>query len=365
MDSKCIGFIGLGLIGGSIARALRRVHPDCRLIAYNRSRESLIRAMDDEVINQATDKIDSSFAQCDLVILSMPVSQNISCLQKLRDILPPSCLITDVGSVKTGIHRAVIDLNMEERFIGGHPMAGSEKTGYENSGDRLLENAYYIITPTSVSEPEDIAMLRAMASDIGAIPVVMDYSEHDQVTAAISHLPHVIAFSLVNLVRGSDSPQGLMRQLAAGGFRDITRIASSSPDMWESICLENSSPLLDAIENYKGLLTDIENAIKDGNGSYLHSFFRQAGDYRDDMPSRLPGSIKPSYDIFVDIIDESGAIATLATILASNNISIKNIAILHNREFEDGVLRIEFYQQDAVEKASELLSKFSYVIHKR
>ena len=365
MSEKTIGFIGLGLIGGSIAKALRRVHPEYRLIAYNRSRSSLVEAMSDGTINQATDVIDSSFAECDFIFLCMPVSVNIQCLKKLKDLVPDTCVITDVGSVKSTIHEAVRELGMESRFIGGHPMAGSEKTGYSSASDRLLENAYYIITPTPLSNPDKVEEMRQLVTDTGAVSIVLDYGEHDYATAAISHLPHVIAYTLVNLVRTSDNQEGLMRQLAAGGFKDITRIASSSPDMWESICLENKGQLLKVIDAYKASLDDISSAIKGNEGSRLHSFFEEAKDYRDSMPMKMKGSIEPAYEIYVDLIDESGAIATIATILASNRISIKNIGILHNREFQEGVLRIEFYERDAVEKATALLSKYSYVIHTR
>ena len=303
MSDKTIGFIGLGLIGGSIAKALRRVHPEYRLIAYNRSRSSLVEAMSDGTINQATDVIDASFAECDFIFLCMPVSVNIQCLKKLKDLVPDTCVITDVGSVKSTIHEAV--------------------------------------------------------------RIVLNCEEHDYATAAISHLPHVIAYTLVNLVRTSDSREGLMRQLAAGGFKDITRIASSSPDMWESICLENQGQLLKVIDAYKASLEDISEAIRENRGDKLHCFFEEAKDYRDSMPMKMKGSIEPAYEIYVDLIDESGAIATIATILASNRISIKNIGILHNREFQEGVLRIEFYEQDAVEKATALLSKYSYIIHTR
>lgn len=377
MGSLSFGFIGFGLIGGSIARALRRVYPGCRIAACDRNAEGLAMAMEHGVLNQAvsaladTDKdadaqmLRAAFADCDFIFLCMPVSRNIAMLPILKAALPPSCMLTDVGSVKTGIHEEVRRLGMEGRFIGGHPMAGSEKSGYASANDRLLENAYYILTPTEGVPHEKLEKLMEILAGIGALPIVINEELHDQVTAAISHLPHIIAFSLVNLVRTSDTSDSLMRRLAAGGFRDITRIASSSPDMWESICLENKKPVLDAIDAYTGSLQNIKEAISIGDGRYLNDFFRQARDYRDDMPSRLPGSIGPACDLFVDIIDEAGAIATLATILASNNISIKNIAIIHNREYEDGVLRIEFYDQDAVTKAAALLTRFSYTVHKR
>lgn len=365
MTHMTIGFIGLGLIGGSIAKALRRVDPAIRMIAYNRRRQSLVSALEDGTINEATDQIDSSFAKCDFVILCMPVSANIACLPLLKEILPPSCLITDVGSVKTSIREAARQLAMEDRFLGGHPMTGAERTGYASATDRLLENAYYLITPSENTAPAQLERLKGLISMTGAVPVVIDVNEHDRIMAAISHLPHVIAFSLVNLVKDSDTGEGLMRRLAAGGFRDITRIASSSADMWESICLENSGPLLEAMDAYRASLQDVADAIRSGSGQKIHNFFQDARDYREDMPVRMKGSILPAHEIYADIIDESGAIATIATILASNNINIKNVGIIHNREYEEGVLRIEFYDADSTEKAAALLEKFSYRIHRR
>ena len=228
MRKHTIGFIGLGLIGGSIAKALRAAHPEDTFIAYNRSKASLIEAMADGTINQATDAIGSGFSECDIIFLCAPVSVNIRCLETLKPIIKPDCILTDVGSVKTTIHEAVCQMGLTRHFIGGHPMAGSEKIGYSNAKIHLLENAYYILTP---GEGTTEAMLETMidiVKDIHAIPVTLNYREHDRITAAISHLPHIIAYTLVNLVKESDNPDGLMRMLAAGGFKDITRIASSS-----------------------------------------------------------------------------------------------------------------------------------------
>ena len=365
MEQLTVGFIGLGLIGGSIAKALRRTMPSIRLIACNRSRKSLTMALEDGTLNHASDSIDSSFKECDFIFLGMPVSLNIEYLKKLKEILPESCMITDVGSVKGSIQQAAARLGMQKRFIGGHPMAGSERTGYQNASDRLLENAWYILTPFKESPPEKVAQLRKLVEAAGAIPVVIDYQEHDRAAAAVSHLPHIIAFSLVNLIRTADNKEGLMRQLAAGGFRDITRIASSSPQMWESICLENKEPILQILQEYQDSLSQVADAIRGGEGSRLEEFFTEAKNYRDDMPTRMHGSLNPAYEIYTYIPDESGAIATIATILAANGVSIKNISVIHNREFEDGVLRVEFYREEALEKAVTLLNRHSYKIRRR
>ena len=151
--------------------------------------------------------------------------------------------------------------------MGGHPMAGSEKTGYENATDHLLENAYYIVTPTALSSETDADRIVAVAKLIGSIPIVLDYHEHDRIVAAISHLPHLIASSLVNLVKDSDTHDELMKRLAAGGFKDITRIASSSPEMWEQICMTNTGNIIDMMGDYIASLKQILHSLKERHGA--------------------------------------------------------------------------------------------------
>ena len=366
MSKQTIGFIGLGLIGGSIAKALRAKHPEITLIAYNRSKDSLIEAMADGTINHAMDTIGPGFSDCDIIFLCAPVSVNIRCLEQLKPIIKPGCILTDVGSVKTTIHEAVARLGLTEHFIGGHPMAGSEKTKYSSAKVHLLENAYYILTPGEGTTDEMLSKMVQIAKDIHAIPVTLDYHEHDRVTAAISHLPHIIAYTLVNLVKDSDNPEGMMRMLAAGGFKDITRIASSSPEMWQQICAENQTQILNMLHLYIERMSEIGEAIQNDNEQKLLDTFASAKEYRDDIPqSHAKSLLPPSYEMFVDLVDESGAIATIATILATNGISIRNIGIVHNREFQEGVLHIEFYDGESAEKATELLNRFQYVIHLR
>ncbi len=197
MKEQVIGFIGLGLIGGSIARGLKRSDTsNVKIMAYMRTRSTLERAKEDGIVDVILDGIDESLSRCDIIFLCTPVEYNASYLQKIRPLLKPGAILTDVGSTKTNIHKTVAKLGMEDVFVGGHPMAGSEKTGYENSTDHLLEKAYYIITPTAKTSPLQIERMRRIALAIGAIPMVLDYSEHDYSVAAVSHLPHLIASSL-------------------------------------------------------------------------------------------------------------------------------------------------------------------------
>lgn len=369
MEDVTAGFIGFGLIGGSIARAMKLRFDNTKIIAFNyykdRTNTSLEMALEDGTIDLISTDLAKDFCQCDLIFLCCPVLTNIQYLKELKNIIKPTCIITDVGSVKGNIHEAVHEFNMESQFIGGHPMAGSEKTGYANSNAIILENAYYILTPSKQMEQSKIDFLYNLVKRIGSIPLIMDADEHDDVVAAISHVPHLIASSLVNMVKESDDPDEKMRLLAAGGFKDITRIASSSPIMWQNICLTNTRSIQKFLKRYISTLTNINNALSESAETYLYDFFESAREYRDNIPTKKVGMLKQVYEVYLDIFDEAGAIATIATILASNNISIKNIGIIHNREFEEGVLRIEFYDDEASKQAITLLRKYRYTIYER
>ncbi len=362
-DDFTCGFIGLGLIGGSIARAMRLHHPACRMMAYDKNKDALELAAGEGVIDLPLSSISKEFGDCDYIFLCAPVSENDNNLVQLKKYISPRCLLTDAGSVKGDIHRHIEEAGLDGQFIGGHPMAGSERTGYMNSKALLLENAYYILTPCEGIPGNTIAAFRELVASLGAIPLVLDYSRHDYITAAISHLPHVIASSLVNLIKNSDAEDGLMKLIAAGGFKDITRIASSSPVMWQQICLTNGSNISRLLDDYIQSLNQIRESIHMARAEELYQFFNDARDYRDSFIDASSGPIKKSFSIRIDIADEPGALAAIATILALHQISIKNIGIVHNREQTDGVLAVEFYQEESIKKASEILQSKGYAIH--
>lgn len=359
------GFIGLGLIGASIAKSIRRVFAECTITAYNRSEVARVMALKDGVANFVTDKIDASFKSCDYIFLCTPVEYNCEYLKLLKDIVKPSCVITDVGSVKTNIHETVKELGLEAQFIGGHPMAGSEKTGYENATDRLVENAFYPITPTPFTDEDKLNEYKAIVEAIGAIPVIMDYTEHDYTVAGISHLPHIIASELVNLVKDSDSEKGFMKLLAAGGFKDTTRIASSSPEMWEQICMTNTDNLITLLDKYIGMLGTVKEKLQDKDSTFINNMFSESRQYRSQFATNSSVSAITSFRLYVDIVDEIGTLSNVVNLLSKNGISIKNLRIENNRENDDGVLSITFNDETSLNKAVTLLNTKGYTVYVR
>lgn len=361
----CIGFVGLGLIGGSIAKSIRRVFPNYILLGYDTDTEALIRAKEEGTLDKIVSDVRTEFYDCDYIFLCTPVGHNLAYLSILKESLNPDCIITDVGSVKGPIHEMVKTLGMERCFIGGHPMVGSEKSGYSSCHDRLIENAYYFLTPTTKVPEEKILELDSFIEELGAMTVHLDADRHDEITAVISHVPHLIACELVHNVRKTDDQNGMLKQLCAGGFKDITRIASSSPEVWEQIAVSNRKNICRILSNMITDLQELLAAVDATENEYINRYFKQAGDYRDSVPDNAVGLMQKTYEVYLDIPDEPGELARVLNHLEKYHISIKNIGIIHSREYEEGCLKLVLYDNESAVKTAEILEKQHYVIYKR
>lgn len=365
MTPNTYGFIGLGLIGGSIAKAIKSANPYAVITAFDANSDSLLLAQKEQIADHIYTELDSEtfsrLGNCEFIFLCAPVSANDQNLNLIKDHLSEDSVLTDVGSVKNTIHSTIDALGLSHRFIGGHPMAGSEKSGYGNANEKLLENAYYILTPGEGVPENRLQALKELVLEMRAIPLILQAEKHDYITAAISHLPHIIAASLVNLVHDEDE-DGLMKMIAAGGFKDITRIASSAPVMWQSICLTNTDNILQLLDDYICALSSVRTRLENKDQEQLYDFFDDAKAYRDSFNNIGSGPIKKEYVLYLDLKDETGAIAQTATLLAKADISIKNIGIMHNREVQDGALRIEFYDEPSMLLAKTTLIGNGYTI---
>lgn len=287
-----VGFVGFGLMAGSIAHALidcnNNFGKDYVIVATSRHLEPVRKAKEEGVVNIVADSLDSTFSDCDLILLSTPVITITEYLQKLKGIVKPDCIISDIGSVKEIIHNAAHNLDLDEQFVGGHPMAGSEKTGYDNSSSDIIRGAKFIITPTEKTTDDKIEFMKTFALDINMKPLVMDYKTHDKTVAAVSHVPHLISTALVHVVADNDDADNHMQLLAAGSFRDMTRVAASSPEMWEQICMTNPDAICDILDQYISKLEEIKSNIKDQKNGYVQGLFEMSRDYRNSFVKKIP-----------------------------------------------------------------------------
>ena len=363
-----VAFIGLGLIGGSIAKTIKRIHPEADIIAFDLDNESIDFALSEGVISKKLELNElistEILKKLDYLFLCAPVMENTKMLSNIKENLGESkVIITDVGSVKASFAAEAKRLSMSN-VICGHPMAGSEKTGFVSSNAYMIENVYYIICDAMDDmESENLKKFKEFIAGLGAIPIALNADYHDYIMSAISHMPHYVAAALVNAVNDASEGDEIFKTLAAGGFKDITRIASSSPVMWEQIAFANKNNVLKMLNGMIDNLNDIKDSIINNQNQDIIQLFERSRSYRNSIPESGLGTINKEYRLHCDLVDEAGGIATVATILAVNNISIKNIGIIHNREYEEGVLRIEFYDGDSLSRSVELLERHKYTIY--
>lgn len=359
MYSK-VGVVGLGLIGGSLCKALRNRYGVKEIVAANRSEDVLISAKSEGIIDDYSLGVTDMFRGCDIVFICTPVDKIFDYAAKLAPIVGSDCVISDVGSTKGHLYDEMKTLGDSISYIGGHPMAGSERFRYNASKEHLFENAYYIIAPAENIPDEKTAEFKDMVEKIGAIPVVISPYEHDYAVASISHVPHIIAAALVNNVKKLDSEKGYMHLLAAGGFKDITRIASSSADMWESIMFENKEDILSVLDSFSEVISDIRKSIERDSHEDVHSYFQDAQSYRNSFNNATPKAFVKRYEIDVDVLDRPGSIAIIAVLFSSNGINIKNMGIVNSRENNSGALTFAFDSEEDRQRSVELLRDMNY-----
>jgi prephenate dehydrogenase len=273
--------VGVGLIGGSFALALKAAGAAGRVIGVGRGEANLRRALDLKVIDAAGALDAATFGDADLVLLAVPVGQMRPVMRSIAPLLGPKTVVTDAGSTK----QDVVDLARRElksslsRFVPGHPIAGTEKSGAEAATAALYLGRRVVLTPLKGNEPGAVARVRAAWEACGARVFELQPKEHDAVLASVSHLPHVLAYALVDQVARAKNAEQLF-SYAAGGFRDFTRIASSHPEMWRDICLANRKALLAELDRYDGKLERVKKMLERGDAKALDALFSGARDAR-------------------------------------------------------------------------------------
>lgn len=358
-----IAIFGVGLIGGSLALCFKG-KPGITVVGHAHRPESAEKYVSRGVVDSATISIEEAALDADFIFLCVPVGlldEYLLALSKLP--LKKGCIITDVGSTKASIAAAAEQLKLEDcYFIGGHPMAGSERSGVEAASAVLFENAYYVLTPPSYVPDHVYESLVKLLAYTRAQIVRVDPELHDEIVGAISHLPHIIAVALVNQVRHYNEGNPLYRTLAAGGFRDITRIASSDPVIWRDILLNNKEVMLRLLKDWNEEIASFINLLDQMDGEGIEAAFQKANAFRSELPERRKGMIAPLFDLYIDVPDHPGIIGKIATELGSHHINLSNMHIIESREDVPGVMRLSFRQEEDMERAKELLNSLHYTV---
>lgn len=282
INRLCI--IGVGLIGGSLARALKKAGAVDEVVGAGRDVSHLEKAKELGVIDHFETDISKAVKGCDMVVLAVPLGAMQAVFEKIAPVMTEEMIITDVGSAKGSVVKAAqFAFNtIPETLVPGHPIAGTEKSGVEASFAELYQNRRIILTPLVTSSSNAVSKVRSMWQACGAEVVETSIEHHDEVLAATSHLPHMLAYSLVDTLAKMDEKKEIF-DFAAGGFRDFTRIASSDPNMWHDICISNKDALVMMIKKFSDDLALLAKAIETNDSDYLKETFSRAKKARDEF----------------------------------------------------------------------------------
>ncbi|MBN1418846.1 MAG: prephenate dehydrogenase [Planctomycetes bacterium] len=360
-----IAIAGVGLIGGSLALALRRKGLAREVIGVGRS-ETTGQALGLGLIDRALpyESLGEAARGADLVILATPIRRILELIEMLGrgGALEPGTVVTDVGSTKRRILDAARILPAGVHFIGGHPMAGSEKTGPGAADPFLFQNAIYVLAPAPGVPGDDVGRLSRTLERIGARVVVIDAAEHDRLAAAVSHLPQLTAVALVRHAGALRSSAIDPLRLAAGGFRDMTRIASSPFSVWKDIIETNASEIRAALDGFIARLAALRDSL---DAESLAAEFDAAAFTRSGIPRDMKGFMSPLSELLVVVEDKPGVIAGISNALAAEGINIKDIEVLKVREGEGGTLRLAFVNRPVAERAKKILEGLGHTVRLR
>ena len=353
-EFKRILIIGVGLIGGSLASALKRKGFKGTILGVD-SPTVLKLAQERRLLDEifSAEQLDQAVSGADLIFLCTPIQEILIMLQSIGNWVKPNTLVTDVGSTKRRIvETANIHLPAHCDFIGGHPMAGSEARGIEAADPFLFENTTYVLTPTRNIHITVRTAFGELLELIGAKVLLLLPALHDEIAAAVSHLPQMAAVALMNMAAGKQSESPHFLKMAAGGFRDMTRIASSPYGIWEDILQTNADMISHFIDLYIEELVKVRDFLA---GQNLSSYFEKAARNRLSIPKDTKGFLRPQFDISVAVEDRPGMIAQIASICAKEALNIKDIEVLKIRENEGGTIRLSFSSEDDRIRALALL----------
>lgn len=363
MTKQTVFVIGLGLIGGSLARAIAQAN-ESHIIGYDTDPQTIEFALMSGIIDESRSSIQEAVTESDVVILGTPISETITLMQKIDTFpLDRQLIMTDVCSVKSSVMMVANQMtNSNITFIGGHPMAGSHKKGIMAAKAHLFENAIYVLSPLKDQPESDLDKLKQLLNRTKSNFIILNPDEHDEMTGVVSHFPHLIASSLVHQAKEWEYTHTFIPKLAAGGFRDITRIASSNPMMWQDIFYHNREKMSQLLEDWIMEMTKLKQLIDHNRTGEITGYLNLAKEYRDGLEKDDKGAIPAFHDLYVDIPDQTGAVASVMQSLAAKEISIKNIEILEIRDNITGVLRLSFPTEAFRLEANRILTKKGYEV---
>lgn len=349
MSVNNISIIGLGLIGGSLAKAIKLKNDKIQINAVDR-KEVCDKAIDEKVIDFYSEDIEK-IIDVDIIFICLPIEKSIEVFQTIIPRLNENQIITDVCSVKGVLQEIWEQSNSKGIYIGGHPMTGKEKGGFENSDSLLFENTLYILNTTSYENDQTDRLINII-NNLGARISYLDPFEHDRIVANISHLPQLMSVSLMETI---DESKEKYLEYAAGGFRDMTRIASSPFDIWQSIIKYNKTQIINSIDDYIESLNRIKENIIYSDFDEMNNIFVSSSLKREKVPLIRKGFNSNLFSICTFVKDRPGELNKVISLISSNNINLKDVELLNIREGNGGVFKLSFEKESEAQATLKLL----------
>lgn len=359
-----VAIIGCGVIGGSLGLALRALGESGRYVvtAYDRDVSRARQAVEMGAADEAAAELVEAVHEAAVAILAVPAEAVVEVARQVSALAPPECIVTDVASIKGRIVEALgVRLPGGQAFVGGHPMAGSERAGLAGADPYLFQNAVYVLTPVDGTPPEALQRAVELVRAVGAHPVLLDPWRHDAAAAAASHLPHLVASCLVLTAEACASENVPVFELAATGFRDATRLALGHESVWLPILTLNAPAVLHALRAFRRLLDEMEQALAARDAPRIEAGLARARQVRSALRLPAKGYGQPTWDLVVRLPDRPGAIAAVSGALGDRQINIADIEILRVREGEAGTLRLGFSSEQAMRAALSVLRERGFV----
>jgi prephenate dehydrogenase len=353
--------IGTGLIGGSIALGVRATDPHVAVVGFDAAPGVVERARARDAVTDVAGSPAEAAAGANLIVLAVPVDQMPAICDVLKNAVEPGAVVTDVGSAK-GRAVAAGEAACGGRFVGGHPMAGSELHGIEAADGRLFEGAPWILTPTETTSSHAYSRVAEMVGGLGAKPVALDPAAHDALLARLSHVPQLVASALVGLATASGEGDALL-SLAAGGFRDVTRIAASNPDLWVAVLHSNRAAVLQGLQGLGAELDAVAAMLEGSRWDDLREWLNDA------RTARIEVFAKPDYGgepvaLTMLIPDRPGVLAEVTTAAGQLGANLEDIEIFHSTEGGSGRLELVVAGRDPAEKLARALTDLGYVVER-
>ncbi|MCC7076191.1 MAG: prephenate dehydrogenase/arogenate dehydrogenase family protein [Acidimicrobiia bacterium] len=355
-----VALIGCGLVGGSVGLALAAAEGYEVVAAFDPAPDRAMQAVAAGAARRAAASAAAAAEEAEMIVVAVPVSSIAPAVEAALPGVAPGAVITDVGSVKGPVVRRAVPLVPPGvHFVGGHPMAGSEQHGFEAATAGLFVNACWAITPTAESDPEAVAAVHRLASATGAAPLTLDPDVHDAVVAVVSHLPQVASSSLMNVASRHAAEAPPVLRMAAGGFRDMTRIAAGDPHVWEDILHENASAVRAMLDDYSDALAEFRDSLDDRERLRVLLARAQAGRHALPVSAEMQGR----HAVVVVVTDAPGVFADVTTAVGEAGVNIVDVELRHSPEGGGGLLTLDVVGAGAAETARAVLAAKGYPVH--